>query len=315
MQATPPCGDPKPGHDRPRPVPRPPSSASEAGPDFFCIGAQKGGTRWLYDQLLLHPDFWMPPIKELHYFDRRAPSRVSVALRERAERDLATTNRRLARRALRPLDERDIDFLAAYVGMRWWRTDFDAYARLFSGKGELLSGDVTPDYSTLGERMIARIMRRFPKARVVFIARDPVERAWSHLAMHMRNGTVPRDLDADAVTRLLRRRFVATRSYPTEIVARWRRHVADDRFGLFLFDDLLSDADGLRRRVLAFLGADPDKESGPIPAAFNRKQDLEKAELPPEIRRCMARHFAEELRVAGSVLGGAAKNWARRYDL
>ena len=50
----------------PHPLPHDP----DAGPDFFCIGAQKGGTRWLYDQLQLHPDFWMPPVKELHYFDR-----------------------------------------------------------------------------------------------------------------------------------------------------------------------------------------------------------------------------------------------------
>ena len=31
---------------------------------FVCVGAQKGGTRWLYDQIQLHPDFWMPPVKE-----------------------------------------------------------------------------------------------------------------------------------------------------------------------------------------------------------------------------------------------------------
>ena len=42
----------------------------EAQPDFLCVGAQKGGTSWLYQQLESHPDFWMPPVKELHYFDK-----------------------------------------------------------------------------------------------------------------------------------------------------------------------------------------------------------------------------------------------------
>jgi len=296
---------------RPRPLP----AIDGAGPDFLCIGAQKGGTRWLYDQLQLHPDFWMPPIKELHYFDRRGPSPASCALRLRSQEDIARTNRRQAQLALRPLDQRDVDFLEAYVHMRWWWKDVDAYARLFALKGDRLSGDVTPDYSALGERMIARIMRRLPKARVVFIARDPVERAWSHLTMHMRRGTVPRGLDADAVTRLLRRRFVATRSYPSEIVARWRRHVPDDRFGLFLFDDLVADADGLRARILAFLGADPGKASGTIPAAFNRKQELEKVPLAPALRERLARHFAGELKASGEAFGGAAKDWAGRYGL
>ena len=40
--------------DRERTVPR------RSGPDFICIGMQKAGTRWLYQQLRGHPEFWMP---------------------------------------------------------------------------------------------------------------------------------------------------------------------------------------------------------------------------------------------------------------
>ena len=29
----------------------------ESGPDFLCIGLQKAGTYWLYDQLEQHPGF------------------------------------------------------------------------------------------------------------------------------------------------------------------------------------------------------------------------------------------------------------------
>ncbi len=303
------------GKDKPRRAPRPLPDRPDAGPDFFCVGAQKGGTRWLYDQLQLHPDFWMPPVKELHYFDRRAPSTASVNLLRRAEESLQRTNRRQAKLALRPLDQKDIDFLAAYVGMTWWRTDLDAYARLFGLKGGLISGDITPDYSTLAERQIARIIRRFPKARVVFIARDPVERAWSHLTMHMRRGTVARGLDTGKVMRLLRQRFVAERSYPSVIAARWRRHVPEGQFGLFLFDDLVADAEALRRRVIAFLGGDPEKESGVISAAFNRKEDREKVPLSPEIRAEIARHFAAEMKASAEAFGGAAGGWAAKYGL
>ena len=294
-----------------RPLPDDPAAA----PDFFCVGVQKGGTRWLYDQLQLHPDFWMPPVKELHYFDRRAPSAASLNLLRRAEESLGRTNRRQAKLALRSLDRRDIDFLAAYTGMTWWRTDLDAYARLFALKDGLISGDITPDYSTLSERTIARIMRRFPSAKVVFIARDPVERVWSHLAMHIRRGTLASGMGDGSVLRLLGKRFVVERSYPTKIAARWRKHVPDERFGLYLFDDLVADADGLRRRVVAFLGGDPNRESGTIPAAFNRKQEREKVALTPALRDQIARHFAAELKACGEVFGGAAKGWASRYGL
>jgi len=296
-------------------APRPLPDRPDSGPDFLCIGAQKGGTRWLYDQLQLHPDFWMPPVKELHYFDRRAPSPASVNLGRRAQESLRRTNRRQQKLALRPLDQRDIDFLDAYIHMPWWRTDLDAYAHLFALKGDLLSGDITPDYSTLSERQIARIMRRFPAAKVVFIARDPVERAWSHLTMHMRRGTVARGLDTGDVLRLLRQRFVMERSYPTRIVARWRRHVPEQQFGLFLFDDLVAGAGELRHRVLAFLGGNAALDSSVISAAFNRKEDREKVPLSPELRAEIARHFAAEIRASAEAFGGAATGWPAKYGL
>src|SRR6478735_11126174 len=43
------------------------------GPDFLCIGAPKTGTTWLYKHLSRHPEIWIPPVKELHYFDRLFP--------------------------------------------------------------------------------------------------------------------------------------------------------------------------------------------------------------------------------------------------
>src|SRR5215469_17740999 len=49
-------------------------STSVKGPDFICIGMPKAGTGWLYDQLSHHPDFWMPPVKELHYLHRPVPT-------------------------------------------------------------------------------------------------------------------------------------------------------------------------------------------------------------------------------------------------
>ncbi len=53
-------------------------------PDFLCIGAQRSGTTWLHHNLRQHPEIWMPPLKELHYFDEMEmirslfPSQVSA---------------------------------------------------------------------------------------------------------------------------------------------------------------------------------------------------------------------------------------------
>jgi hypothetical protein len=40
-------------------------------PNFIGIGAQKSGTTWLSRNLGLHPEIWIPSVKEVHYFDDR----------------------------------------------------------------------------------------------------------------------------------------------------------------------------------------------------------------------------------------------------
>ncbi len=84
----------------------------DAYPDFLCVGAQKAGTSWLYRQLEPHPDFWMPPVKELHYLDN------------------LTGRSDFSRRA--PDDERDACFVESIkdLSMRS-HIDLDRYGQLF----------------------------------------------------------------------------------------------------------------------------------------------------------------------------------------
>jgi hypothetical protein len=326
------------------------------GPDFLCVGAQKGGTQWLYDQLQHHPDFWMPPIKELHYFDgRRVRAAKAAALYAEAVAGLEATNRDRVLNADRVLESRDLEFLKAFADLLdaralgtptrlllagsslvrrlfpaygrvhneviWpalrsrGRLDIEGYRRLFAWKGTRRSGDITPGYSTLGAGTIRRIVEAFPGVKVVFLARDPVQRFWSAVAMHVRHGQRTWPADARALERLVREARHASRSYQTRIVARWRRFVPVRDFGLFLFDDLLADPGDLRRRVLTFLGGDPDEPSGNLPPGFNRKARGAKPPLSPEFRRVLGRLMADELKASAAEFGGAAAGWPARYGL
>jgi hypothetical protein len=142
-----------------------------ACPDLLCVGAQKAGTLWLYRQLEPHPDFWMPPVKELHYLDN--------------------LNRTKRHGEPRSKDERDACFLESIKDLRMRRhIDLDSYGRLFRHKGPLLSGDISPTYSTLSDEIIERVVDHFPNLKVIFLARDPVERAWSQLSMGVHLGVI-----------------------------------------------------------------------------------------------------------------------------
>ena len=273
---------------------RPPTRG--AGPDFLCIGAHKAGTTWLYQQLDSHPDFWIPPVKELHYFDQL--SRVQRAARPRCR------------------DERDLRFLerlqslSAEPGI-----DLENYGRLFEPKASLISGDISPNYSTLSNEVIREIVGYFSNLEVIFLARDPVERVWSHLSMEVRYRQIePFDAtDINEVNRNLLRRGMLLRSYPSAVVTRWKRYVDPERFRVYFFDDLQNNPAELRRSILRFLGADPDKPGSRLSTDYNSWTRMEKLPLTNKVRSHLARFFKKELKTCAARLGGPAKDWPARY--
>ena len=271
------------------------SNVDTARPDFLCVGVHKGGTTWLYQQLDSHPDFWMPPLKELHYFDQLSRVQRPSSPRCRDERD---------RRFLE-----SINSLSAkpYI-------DFEHYAQLFEPKGSLLSGDISPNYSTLRNKIVRQIVRYFPKLKVIFLARDPVERVWSHLSMEVHYHQIEAfDVrDIDEVNRNLLRRGLLLRSYPSAVVARWKRYVDPDRFRIYFFDDLQRNPTELRRSILGFLGADPDKPPSRVPSD-NTWGSMEKLPLTDKVRSHLAQFFKKELKTCAARLGGAARDWPARY--
>ena len=267
-----------------------------AQPDFMCVGAHKSGTTWLYRQLDSHPDFWMPPIKELHYFDQL--SRVQRSPPPRCK------------------DERDLRFLESLNSLSAKPyVDLENYGRLFEPKGSLLSGDISPNYSTLSSKLIRQIVRYFPNSKVIFLARDPVQRFWSHLSMEVHYRQIePFDVtNINEVNRNLLRRGMRLRSYPTAVLKRWKRYVHPDRFRVYFFDDLQTNPTELRRSILRFLGADPDKPSGQLSADYKSWVGTEKLPLTSQVRSHLAKFFKKELKTCAARLGGPAKEWPARY--
>src|SRR5918993_3783015 len=158
---SPPCG-PRPGEppvEMQRDVPP---------PDFIGIGAQKAGTTWLGHNLQLHPEIWMPGIKELHYFnerinDPRNPvSRLygkmtgQGAVSQRWRRQV---RKRLRRQWKRPSLQEFLWELRYYAG-----TPGDGwYASLFAPGRVKVRGEITPAYPTLGPANIARVHDLLPE--------------------------------------------------------------------------------------------------------------------------------------------------------
>jgi hypothetical protein len=125
----------------------------EAYPDFFCIGAPRAATTWVHKRLGRHPDVFIPRVKEVHFFDE--PMEVDAP-----------------HRLVGPVPNRIFFDMNSPSHWRW-------YSLHYCRAGTRVKGDVTPEYSIISRRRIELIAERMPALKLIYILRNPVERAWS----------------------------------------------------------------------------------------------------------------------------------------
>ena len=283
-----------------------------AGPDFICAGMQKAGTQWLYDQLQCHPEFWMPPVKELHFFDNAEPSPGFINRRNSFVSDPVAESDRRSREDLRPLDARDSQFFAAFDQVTPTWGDMVAYARLFEPKGSLLSGDITPAYSTLRMEVVARLAQAYPLARAVIVIRDPAARVLSQLRMDVAWQRQPASTltDPGEFEAYLEIPRVKVRTFPSEIVPRWQGAFGE-RFAFFFFDDLAEKPITFRDQILTHIGAQDAGASAADPD-YNRKARNAPDAFSESVRAAAERLLADERRRCADLFGGRALEWPDR---
>ncbi|MDN5214503.1 sulfotransferase [Fulvivirgaceae bacterium BMA12] len=158
---------------------------------FLCIGAQKGGSTWLHECLVRHASVKVPPIKELHFFDEIEDKRGKVVDRLFADNWFDNRwryNVKLALLNIFLFKEVKLGiWLLKYLFVKRCLKDTVKYKKLLSelrGDAKIV-GEITPDYCILTKKTIRRMHEVFPKLKIIFILRNPVEREWSEAKMKL----------------------------------------------------------------------------------------------------------------------------------
>lgn len=280
------------------------------GPDFLGIGSSRCGTTFLHATLRRHPRIWLPPVKELHFFDRlRGPDPVA-----RPRPGSAVRVGRIAR-ALRawgrgdPNAAADVRFLLRY---RRQPHDLAAYRRWFEVAGDRMCGEITPAYCALGEERVALVGREFPDLRLVLVMRDPIDRAWSAAVKSLARdtGRPPSAVSDEEWIRKLRSPGLALRSDHLATLDRWGRHFPSDRIWVGFFDDLEADPDGFVARLCRFLGVVP--VAGALGRSDRGRNAAGGPACPPEYERLLAARFLDLTRRLHERFGSHATGWYHR---
>ncbi|MBI2835570.1 MAG: sulfotransferase [Acidobacteria bacterium] len=295
---------------------------------FLVIGAQRSGTTWLYRNLGRHPDIWLPPVKELHFFDRapRYPSpshhasppgwkRLSLILSLMLA---AAPNRRMVLQHVkfwlwcRAAEAGAWPAFWFSVGYPFATIDANWYRHLFALGGEKITGDLTPAYSLLTEEDVAVVRELLPEARIVMVLRNPIERAWSHFKLECRMTGIRVD-DVWAASHFLGRPDVFMRGDYASVLPRWRRHFGRDGVHVAYYDNLLQDPEGFFRGILDFLGAHSDLDIG-FGDLRRRVNQSAPVQIPDEIRTALAGQYLESLRELCRIEPGRPEVWLREAE-
>jgi len=318
-------------------------------PHFLGIGAQKGGTTWLYHMLSVHPGVWLPPAKELHYLnqDPTAPKTFWHRLTGREP-----GNRRwrwlLKRRILKTASA--LAFVGSggrivwsYGGRSndkpWWlarlaalrrhpsklvadaawdlnffcRRPTDAwYGTLFQPGPDQVAGDITPDYAGLSEPHVAHVRSLLPHAKIIFIMRDPIERTWSAARMAARHGTLGLDDEARLLT-FARQDEPSLLSDYLRTLTIWEQHYPSSQIFLAFFEELRDCPEELLLRIYRFLGIEASKRY--IPVYVRGKANIgARQAMPKRFASELARQHYPQLQALHARFGGYTTKWLQSAE-
>jgi hypothetical protein len=218
-------------------------------PTTVVVGAMKCGTSALHTYLAAHPDIAMSEPKEVNFF-------FGPATPPPGSPDTWWRHGQWHR------------------GQEWYAAHFDGRRPV---RGESSPGYTDPAHPEVPGRMAAVL----PDVRLVYLVRDPVQRAVSQHRHHVRDGTEPRPpaeavLDEDS-------QYLARSRY-AERIAPFLEHFPREQLLVVVQERLLADRRGELRRVYRHVGADPDfwhpdllervhvgGEEGDVPSLLRRR--------------------------------------------
>ena len=201
-------------------------------PDFIVVGAQKSGTTTLFHYLLQHPQLISAFKKEVHYFDG----------------------------GLNPV----IDNYEK--GMSWYRSNFPL--RINSN---FIFFEVTPLY-LFNPLVPKRIKKDLPNVKVIFLLRNPVDRAISHYFHSKKKGTEKLCLMDGLIEEELRlEEVIKCKDYKNKAyihhsyksrglyklqIARYLNYFHRDQCLFIKSEDFFANPKPVLRRIFEFVGAD-----------------------------------------------------------
>jgi hypothetical protein len=204
-------------------------------PNFLIIGAAKAGTTALYNYINQHPQVFMSPEKEPHFF---------------------------------AFEGEKVNFNGTAGEKEWLNrtaiTDINDYQQQFSkASKEIAIGEASALYLYI-PKAAARIRHHIPEAKLITILRNPVDRAYSAFIFQKRDGLEPNLDFAQALKAEESRKknnwvpiyYYQDMGFYYHQVKRYFDLFPPEQLRVYLYDDFTSNPLHILQDAFNFLGVD-----------------------------------------------------------
>jgi hypothetical protein len=276
---------------------------NSAQPNFFIAGAPKAGTTSLYHYLEQHSEIYMSPVKEANYFASEIRlENFAEEHQDAVRREMEAMQGYLAG----PMSEKRF----GAVGLAWYD-----YLRLFGnacGQKAIGEGSVSYLWSPSAAR---NIFQRIPNAKLIFILRNPADRAFSQYEQSAGQGSTSAGFletcresmkESDGKFRVFRP-FLELGLY-ADALKRYLDLFPRENLYIGFYEEYQRDAAGMIGSVLRFLEVSddfkPDMSTRYLVGAGRLM-------MAPKDRAFLTEFYKEDVRKLGQLLNRDLSHWTR----
>lgn len=285
--------------------------------DFICIGMQKAGTSWLYSQLQNLPEFDNFPIKEIHYFDLNnvyAPT-IHKTFFKRFKNRISFKRMTVTVKKYLKGELPNFRYMTNVV----FSTYNDNYYKKLFEPYKKIKGDFSPSYSILSLEEIEKMKLLCPDAKIIYIIRNPIERAMSGFKQRFNYKDKKYDgkeINLKEVGSYFTDNENYLRSNAIKTIENYEKIYGTEQFKVFFYDKLKTNPKLFLSEIVAFIAkSDEDKTLKIINESdFKDKKTNASSKIvfSPEVHELLKKIFEPVIKEL-SIKYTECASWYREY--
>jgi hypothetical protein len=197
---------------------------------------------------------------------------------------------------------------------RYFHESLDSYSRHFEQEDfavrEKVTGEITPAYCFIPVRRIQFIHDMRPDLRLIFLMRNPVERAWSHAVMNLVEHSDRRfeDIPDEDFFAHYRSEGAVERGDYLATLDNWLSVYPRKQLYIGFLEDLAQRPQQLLTDVFEHIGVTTEVDWASFP--YNRKiRTAEKPAMPQAHRRFLQAMYREDIQQLAERFAGPPQQW------